>query len=81
MVFTAVTTAWPFLLDCNQNGISDDIDIATGFSEDCNGNNTPDECEVGGTEDCNDNGPRTDLCDLFYGTKPGLQRKRHPRRV
>ena len=30
---------------CNHNGISDRIDIATAFSQDCNGNGIPAECE------------------------------------
>ncbi len=38
--------------DCNGNGIDDTIDIATGFSQDINGNGVPDECEF----DCNGNG-------------------------
>ena len=33
------------LEDCNENGVSDDIDIAEGTSEDNNGNGIPDECE------------------------------------
>ena len=31
--------------DCNENGVSDYEDIASGTSEDLNGNFTPDECE------------------------------------
>ncbi len=33
-------------LDCNENGIPDDQDIAEGRSQDCNGNGIPDECET-----------------------------------
>lgn len=33
--------------DCNQNGVGDWNDIATGHSEDCNNNTIPDECEYG----------------------------------
>jgi hypothetical protein len=36
--------------DCNDNGVPDDIDVSTGFSEDCNSNLIPDECEP----DCDD---------------------------
>jgi len=48
-------------VDCNENGIEDGLDIAGGTSEDCNGNSTPDECEVdsdgdGVIDDC-------DRCD------------------
>ncbi|MHC5110736.1 MAG: S8 family serine peptidase [Planctomycetota bacterium] len=49
--------------DCNNNGISDDIDIADGTSEDCAGEGFPDECEP----DCNNNG-EPDSCDIFNGT-------------
>lgn len=35
------------LVDCNNNGINDPDDISGGFSEDCNGNIIPDECETG----------------------------------
>ncbi|MCG8408008.1 MAG: hypothetical protein MI923_22650 [Phycisphaerales bacterium] len=45
--------------DCNNNGVSDEIDIAIGTSEDCNGNTWPDECE----QDCNDNAVPDD-CDI-----------------
>lgn len=34
------------LADCNQNGISDAVDIAGGASQDVNRNGRPDECEV-----------------------------------
>ncbi|MCX7963895.1 MAG: hypothetical protein N2644_05385 [Candidatus Sumerlaea chitinivorans] len=50
-------------LDCNQNGIPDECDIADGTSQDCNANGIPDECEA----DCNDNGVADD-CDLTSGT-------------
>lgn len=32
-------------VDCNNNLVPDDCDIASGTSEDCNKNNIPDECE------------------------------------
>ncbi|NJN36914.1 MAG: hypothetical protein HC794_07475 [Nitrospiraceae bacterium] len=32
-------------LDCNQNGVPDATDIATGASADANANGKPDECE------------------------------------
>ena len=32
--------------DCNSNGVSDYIDLINGTSSDCNGNDTPDECDV-----------------------------------
>ena len=45
--------------DSNGNGVSDDMDISSGSSSDCNGNNIPDECEA----DCNSNGIPDD-CDI-----------------
>ena len=46
------------VVDCNGNGVADDVDIANATSQDCNGNSVPDECDVyGGTsEDCDGNG-------------------------
>jgi len=54
-------------LDCNGNGIPDDEDIASGFSEDCNANGIPDECELSPETDCNNNGI-LDECDVTAGT-------------
>ncbi len=48
--------------DCNQNGICDDIEIATGVAQDCNNNGLPDDCE----DDCNGNGLADD-CDIANG--------------
>ncbi len=39
------------LIDCNENGVADDEDIANGTSFDCNGNGVPDECEFFVEED------------------------------
>lgn len=36
--------------DCNHNGVPDDEDINSGFSDDVNGDETPDECQVGGAD-------------------------------
>ena len=52
--------------DCNENGVWDREDIASGTSPDCNFNNVPDECEPGGTTDCNSNG-EFDVCDIYTG--------------
>ena len=49
--------------DCNQNGRDDAADVAQGSSQDCNGNDIPDECEP----DCNGNAI-ADECDLAAGT-------------
>jgi hypothetical protein len=32
------------MIDCNGNGVADDVDIATGFSVDCDNDGVPDEC-------------------------------------
>ncbi|NOT02096.1 MAG: hypothetical protein HOP29_15900 [Phycisphaerales bacterium] len=61
-------------LDCNENDINDFCDVhcaapgelcgvpGCGQSDDCNGNDLPDECEP----DCNGTG-RPDLCDVLMG--------------
>ncbi len=49
--------------DCNGNDTPDADDIASGFSEDCNLNEIPDDCE----RDCNDSG-KPDHCDVVDGT-------------
>ena len=48
--------------DCNENGIHDGTDLASGASDDVNGNWVPDECD-----DCNDNGILDDG-DIADGT-------------
>jgi hypothetical protein len=48
-------------LDCNLNGVDDEIDIAEGASLDVNANGIPDECE-----DCNGNGQFDDV-DIAMG--------------
>ncbi|MCA9255173.1 MAG: laminin G domain-containing protein, partial [Phycisphaerales bacterium] len=53
--------------DCNQNGVLDECDIASGTSDDCNENGVPDDCEPGGLGDCDDNGV-SDLCEFHLGT-------------
>ena len=40
-----LTVCYLYELDCNNNGIPDDEDIANGTKEDCNGNGIPDVCE------------------------------------
>ena len=41
--------------DCNNNGVPDESDLASGSSTDCNGDQIPDDCQVAGN-DCNQNG-------------------------
>ena len=45
-------------LDCNANDVDDDQDIADGFSQDCDGNGVPDECQTDGDGD-----GLIDVCD------------------
>ncbi len=51
--------------DCNGNGVPDDCDIASGFSQDCNANAVPDECDIanGTSPDADGNGI-PDECDI-----------------
>ena len=53
------------IVDCNDNQIPDDQDIADETSDDCTLNGIPDECEP----DCNENGI-ADTCDIADGTSP-----------
>ena len=57
--------------DCNNNGIYDNGEIASGAVPDCNGNQVPDSCDIaaGAAVDCNNNG-RPDSCDIAAGTTP-----------
>jgi hypothetical protein len=34
------------ILDCNGNGVPDDIDLIDGTAADCNGNGVPDSCDI-----------------------------------
>ncbi len=49
--FGAILTVWLLFCsslvgqDCNGNGVEDREDVRTGTSEDCNGDEVPDECE------------------------------------
>ena len=45
------------LIDCNNNGIADSLDLAQGTSSDCNLNSIPDECDIADATslDCNTN--------------------------
>jgi len=52
-------------MDCNNNGVLDDADLAGGTSQDCNDNGYPDECET--QADCNNNGTQ-DICELAAGS-------------
>ncbi|MEX2217287.1 MAG: M12 family metallo-peptidase [Phycisphaerales bacterium] len=54
------------VFDCNQNGVSDAIDISTSTSLDLNANGIPDECE-----DCNGN-LVLDSIDIALGTSLDL---------
>ena len=45
--------------DCNDNGVLDDEEIASGAASDCNGNSLPDDCDA----DCDGNGIPND-CEI-----------------
>ncbi|MCH8148200.1 MAG: hypothetical protein IH987_09455, partial [Planctomycetes bacterium] len=49
-----------FLVDCNENGVSDDDDIGGGTSTDSNANGVPDECEPDCGSNCDDGNDCTD---------------------
>ncbi len=51
------------VVDCNDNGTADDVDITLGTSQDCDTNAVPDECQA----DCNGN-LKADTCDITDGT-------------
>ncbi len=55
-------------IDCNNNGIPDAEDIASGIAQDCNLNTIPDSCDIaaGAANDCNINGI-PDSCDIATG--------------
>lgn len=53
------------VIDCNNNGVPDETDIANGTSDDCDTNGVPDDCQA----DCNTNGV-ADTCDLRDETSP-----------
>lgn len=58
------------VVDCNDNGVGDDIDIQTKTSQDLNGNGIPDECDL--TGDLNGDGVvgTSDLLVLFSNWGP-----------
>ena len=58
----------PELVDCNQNGVHDAVDIATMSSDDCDGTGIPDECEdPTALLDCDFDG-ESDYCEIINGT-------------
>jgi hypothetical protein len=67
-VYQAAVMSWPFIIDCNGNGVPDDQDISSGYSQDCNVNGVPDECDIDfcsgdpACADCDGNGV-PDGCD------------------
>lgn len=58
-------------LDCNDNHIPDQLEIADGSQADCNNNGLIDDCEInaGDLSDCNGDGV-PDECELDAGTSP-----------
>ncbi len=55
-------------IDCNNNGVPDAEDIASGIAQDCNANQIPDSCDLasGASQDCNGN-LIPDSCELGGG--------------
>ncbi|MBI4719631.1 MAG: hypothetical protein HY763_17685 [Planctomycetes bacterium] len=64
-----------FDFDCNENGVDDDQDIASGNSGDCDANRIPDECDP--QADCNANGAQ-DICDIAAGNSADCNANRIP---
>ena len=58
--------------DCNNNGVPDAEDIASGIAQDCNANQIPDSCDLasGTAQDCNGN-LVPDSCELAGGDSDG----------
>ncbi len=50
--------------DCNQNGLADWFEVASGAADDCDGNGVPDACDIL-TNDMNRNGI-LDRCELSF---------------
>jgi hypothetical protein len=64
-LLTLLQTPDPASFDCNENGIPDECELASGGAADCNENGIPDDCEIasGAAADCNRNGVPDD-CEL-----------------
>ena len=60
--------------DCNDNGISDPVEIANGAVPDCNANSLPDSCDIasGFSFDCNQNSI-PDSCDIADETSNDVE--------
>jgi glucose/arabinose dehydrogenase len=58
------------IVDCNENGVPDDEDIADETSPDANGNNVPDECDLFGDLDGDQSVGWGDLEVLFAAWGP-----------
>ncbi len=74
VVYQTAIMDWPFIMDCNGNGIADELDIAgcdgSPWCSDCDSNGVPDECDIDYCDsdpacgDCNGNGV-PDSCDGY----------------
>jgi formylglycine-generating enzyme required for sulfatase activity len=64
--FSEVTATFTEFPDCDDNGVLDYCEIASGVAEDCNANGIPDSCDIAAVrdQDCNGNG-RPDKCEVF----------------
>jgi len=56
-VLILVNNVFGTAIDCNSNGLVDAFEVITGVTADCNGNLSPDECDLaGGASDLNNDG-------------------------
>ena len=60
-------------VDCNNNNVPDECELAAGTSRDCQLNGIPDGCDIaaGTSVDCQTNGV-PDSCELAAGTSPDV---------
>jgi hypothetical protein len=57
------TSSCSGIVDCNNNGIADPVEIAGNPSLDCNNNTLLDSCEINSNNDCDGNG-QLDSCQI-----------------
>ncbi len=59
----SATNTCSAIVDCNNNGIADNVEIAGNASLDCNNNTLLDSCEINSNNDCDGNG-QLDSCQI-----------------
>lgn len=65
IIAAATSLANAQFVDCNNNGIPDDIEIAAGLAQDINFDGIPDDCQ----QDCNNNGIPDEFELWFLGAR------------